>query len=310
MKKLIYPVLSLLLLLSYSACSDGDEDDRPEVPTAVDKTANLRGTGDSAQDMLVNTDFTEILVEIAYVRGFRPTQEAMDSFVEYLKRHTFKENINFIYTELESPEEDSLTLDEIAELESDNRTAYNNGETLAVYIYFTDAPAEDDEEEEGLVTLGAVYRNTSMIVHEATVRRLAAQSIFISNADVEASTINHEFGHLFGLVNLGTAPVNDHEDIQRDAEGEPVLNDSGNTQGNSHCNVEGCLMSAELQFGGPSNKIGSDPTAKNLSGLTAGCRLSGKSLLKMLASNAAKGNSLAPNLDSECILDLQSVGGR
>ena len=309
MKKLIYPVLSLLLLLWYSACSNGD-DDRPEIPTAVDKTANLRGTGESAQDMLVNTDFTEILVEIAYVRGFRPTQEAMDSFVEYLKRHTFKENINFIYTELESPEEDSLTLDEIAELESDNRTAYNNGETLAVYIYFTDAPAEDDEEEEGLVTLGAVYRNTSMIVHEATVRRLAAQSIFISNADVEASTINHEFGHLFGLVNLGTAPVNDHEDIQRDAEGEPVLNDSGNTQGNSHCNVEGCLMSAELQFGGPSNKIGSDPTAKNLSGLTAGCRLSGKSLLKMLASNAAKGNSLAPNLDSECILDLQSVGGR
>ena len=310
MKKIIYPFVLLMLSLSFFACSDGNEDDAPEIPTAVDKTANLRGTGDSARDMLVNTDFTEILVEIAYVRGFRPTQEAMDNFVAYLKRHTFKENISFIYTELESPEEDSLTLDEIAELESDNRTAYNSGETLAVYIYFTDAPAEDDEEEEGLVTLGAVYRNTSMIIHEATVRRLAARSIFISNADVETSTINHEFGHLFGLVDLGTTPVNDHEDIQRDAEGEPVLDSLGNTQGNNHCNVSGCLMSAELRFGGPSNKMVSETTAKSTGGLKVGCRLSGKSVLQMLTANAAKGNALAPGLDSECILDLQSVGGR
>ena len=63
-----------------------------------------------------------------------------------------------MYTQLDSPNEESLTLEEIAELESDNRTIYNNGTTLAIYIYFADAPSEEDNEDEDLVTLGAVYR--------------------------------------------------------------------------------------------------------------------------------------------------------
>ena len=99
-----------------------------------------------------------------------------------------------------------LTVQEIADIETEHRTVYNDGETLAIYIYFANSPAEDDiEEEEGLVTLGAVYRNTSMVIHEVTVRKLAeSKRTQISVADVEIATLNHEFGHLFGLVNLGS----------------------------------------------------------------------------------------------------------
>lgn len=309
MKKKCYPLLYLLAFVFAISCSSDSEPVEPEIPRAVDKTPNLQGTGDSAVDLLTNDIFSSLRVEIAYVTGFRPTQEAMDGFITYLKERTFKENIELVYSELDSPDEENLTLDEIADLEEDNRTLYNDGETLAIYIYFADAPAEDDDEEEGLVTLGAVYRNTSMIIHEATVRKLADQSIFISDADVESSTLNHEFGHLFGLVNLGITPVNDHEDIQRDDMGEPILDDEGNTSGNSHCDVAGCLMNAELRFGGSSAKSAA-LTAKNKNGLKAGCRLSGKSVLQMLSAQTAKGNSIAPNLDSECILDLQTNGGR
>ena len=60
-----------------------------------------------------------------------------------------------------------LSLQEIADLESENRTEYNDGETLAIYIYFADAPSDSDDEDEGIVTLGAVYRNTSMVIHES-----------------------------------------------------------------------------------------------------------------------------------------------
>lgn len=278
-----------------------------KTPKVVDKTPNRQGTGDSAIDLLANDTYINLRIEIAYVKGFRPTQEAMDGFVVYLKQHTFKENIELVYNELASPAEENLTLDEIDALEEKNRTVYNDGKTLGVYIYFTDSPAEEDDVDKGLVTLGAVYRNTSMIIHEATARKLADQN-FIPVADVESSTLNHEFGHLFGLVNLGIAPVNDHEDIQTDDNGEPVLDDKGNTIGNSHCNVAGCLMNAELQFGGVLAKSTS-LTAKNENGLKAGCRLNGKSVLKMLSARTAKGGS-APGLDSECILDLQTNGGR
>lgn len=308
MKKAFLILLLFVGLLS--GCSSSADDVDPDIPKAVDKTANLQGTGDSANDLLSNDKFTQLKIEIAYVEGFRPTQEAMDGFVAFLKARTFKEVVDVVYNELESPDEENLTLDEIIELENKNRTIYNEGDTLAVYIYFSDAPADGDDEEEGLVTLGAVYRNTSMIIHEVTVRKLAGQSIFISPADVESSTLNHEFGHLFGLVNLGTDPVNDHEDVQKDDNGEPLTDENGMPLGNSHCNVDGCLMRAELQFGGPSNK-GKSAYAKSASGLEADCRLSGQSVLKLLENQAAKGPVVnPPGLDSECLLDLASNGGR
>lgn len=284
-------VLSLFVL---SACSKDSGNNDPG-PLPIDKSLNLKGTGESANDILSNDVYTKLLIEIAHVEDFRPTSNAMANFVDFLTAHTFKQDIEVIYNEVPSPEEESLDLEEIVEIESAHRTAYNNGETLAVYIYFADAPAEDDDLEEGLVTLGAVYRNTSMIIHEATVWNLASQSPFINISDVETATLNHEFGHLFGLVDLGTPEVNPHED----------------SEAVNHCNVEGCLMRAELQFGGPSNKSSLSSTLDtNENELKAGCSLSGHSVLQMLTKQTAKGLAPAVPLDPECILDLQANGGR
>jgi len=289
MRKLSVFLTLLCLGLFISCSSDSDDSITPdEVATPppprqpVDRSANLLAAGASANDILSNNDFTSLRIEIAYVTGFRPTQETMNEFEDFLRRRTFKEDIEFVFTELPSPNDDSLTIQEIA----DNRTVYNSGNTLGIYIYFADAPSDGDEEDEGLVTLGAVFRNTTMVIHEATIRRLASFSSLISVTDIETATINHEFGHLFGLVNLGTPAINDHEDV-----------DAPN-----HCNVPGCLMLAELQFGGPSSSF----TANNE--LKSSCSLSGQSVMKMLQSTARVGNAVP--LDPECILDIQSNGGR
>lgn len=281
----------LCALLLVLACTKKSDDNPEEQSEPIDKSANLLGTGDSANDILSNDKFTKLKIEIAYVEGFKPTQLALDSFITYLKEHTFKETIEMVFLELPSPDEDDLSVQEIADLEAEHRTVYNDGDTLGIYIYFADAPSEDDEEDAGLVTLGAVYRNTSMVIHEITVQRLAGRSLLINNADVEIATINHEFGHLFGLVNLGTPLVNNHEDV-----------DSAN-----HCNVDGCLMRAELQFGGSSGKANS-LAKKNI--LKSGCSLSGKSVIQILENNSAKGSQNAVPLDAECILDLKANGGR
>lgn len=309
MKK--YSLLSLILLfILVFACSksstNNPDDDTNSGP--VDKSANLLATGDSANDILSNNNFTILQVEIAYVVGFRPTDAAIAEFDSYLREHTFKQGVELIFKELPSPDEEDLSLDEIDDLEKENRTAYNNGNTLAIYIYFADAPSEDDDEDEGLVTLGAVYRNTSMVIYESTVRKLASLSSLISVADIEGATLNHEFGHLFGLVNIGTTPVNDHEDVQLDEDGNTVLDSNNNPVGNSHCNVVGCLMRAELQFGGSKQAV-TNAKSSSENSLKAGCTLTGKSMMKILESSlTAKGT--APDLDPECILDLQSNGGR
>lgn len=293
MKKTGLLILTLLLFIP-TACTKNNGDGSSAL--RVDKSGNLLGTGDSANDILSNTNFNKLQVEIAYVTGFRPTIQAMADFNDFLREYTFKEDIEIIYTELASPNEESLTLEEIDDLEQENRTAYNTEDTLAIYIYFADAPADGDEEEEGLVTLGAVYRNTSMVIHGITIRRLAARSTIISDGDIEGATLNHEFGHLFGLVNLGTVPVNpDHED----------------TEAANHCNVEGCLMRAELQFGRVPTAKSRTLLAKSAyeAGISSGCILSGQMVMGLLHSNTGKA-AIVPRLDAECVLDLQSNGGR
>ena len=282
MKKLSLLYLSAFLFI-FLGCSKDDDNPGSEGPGAVNKSQNLLAVGDSANDILSSASFSRLLIEVAYVEGFRPTDQAMFAFENFLRDRTFKEDIEILYRSLPSPNQEDLTIQEVANLEEENRTTFNDGDTLAIYIYFADAPDDSDEPESGLVTLGSVYRNTSMIIYESTIRSLAANSFLVTVADVESATLNHEFGHLFGLVDVGTPAINDHEDVERDENGDPVLDSNGNPVGNQHCNVEGCLMRAELQFG-----VG---------------------IMGMLESMAARGLAI-PQLDSECILDLQSNGGK
>lgn len=274
---LLFVAFGLLISCSKDDDSNGGPDQ------GVNKSANLLAAGASANDFLSNANFTQLLLEIVYVEGFRPTQEAMNTFETFLRDRTFKQNIEIQYKSVPSPNQESLTIQEVANLEEENRENYNDGETLAMYIYFADAPDEGDDESSGLVTLGSVYRNTSMVIYEQTVRNLASKSILVTVADVESATLNHEFGHLFGLVDLGTVMINDHEDVEVDEQGDPVLDSNGNPVGNNHCSIEGCLMRAELQFG-----VG---------------------IMGMLESMAARGLAI-PDMDAECILDLQGNGGR
>lgn len=288
------------ILIVAISCSKNSDSEDGSGSAGMNKAANKLTTGDSANDFLSNDIYDKILIEIAYVKGFRPTSEAISHFRDFLEFYTFKENIEIIYNELPSPTEDELTLNEISNLETKNRTAYNSGSTLAIYIYFADAPAEGDDLDGGLVTLGAVYRNTSMVIHEKTIRNLASKSISISTTDVETTTLNHEFGHLFGLVNLGTAMVNNHESQSE--------NDEGELEGNNHCNVAGCLMRAELQFGGATGKsLRSSSKAIYEDGVTSVCTLSGATVLRLLNQKTAR---TTLGLDAQCMLDIRANGGR
>jgi len=209
------------------------DDDAPAEMPDNSKAANLLATGASASDILGNTNYSNMVIEAVYDPGFRPTASAMANFINFLQERTFKENISVVYREIPSPGLNEISIQQAADFEDENRTLYNEGNTLAIYIYFSDALAEGDDLQSGLVTLGAVYRNTSMIIYESTVKFLGSKSSEITEADVESATLTHEFGHLLGLVNLGTPQVNFHDD--------PISP--------NHCIVDDCLMLAEIEFG-------------------------------------------------------------
>lgn len=289
MKKIT--TLLIICVLIIAGCSKKNSDDDPR--QIANKAGNLLDSGDSANDILSNEDFTKIKIEIAYVSGFRPTSSAINDFVAFIQKHTFKNDIEIVYQEQASPNEADLTLEEIVDLEAENRTVYNDGDTLGIYIYFTDAPSSKDRQDEGLVNLGVVYRNTSMVIYETTVQLLSNQSSSISVADIESATLNHEFGHLMGLVNLGSPPVNPHED----------------SENANHCNQPGCLMRAELQFDGAGRSSLFSRNDEN-NALKPSCSISGKSIMKMLETAHSRGLDNAVPIGAECTLDLQANGGR
>jgi hypothetical protein len=72
-----------------------------------------------------------------------------------------------------------------------------------------------------------------MVIYGETVNDISNRLNAPDKSTVESTVVNHEFGHLFGLVNLGTPLQSAHED----------------SSSNGHCEVDGCLMNANVQFG-------------------------------------------------------------
>lgn len=207
-------ILSLPLIIV--SCKKDDD-------TAItdDQSENLLGLGESAEDLLSDDIYTSLIVEFVYSNGFRPEQQTIDNFRQFLNQRLNKPGgITFRETVIEPPQGEPYTTQEIRDIESENRTAYTNGDEIAVYVFFANGNASGDTQTS--VTLGTAYRNTSIVVYQETIQRLDVDRFLL-----EATTLQHEFGHLLGLVNI----VND--DIHTDHE---------DPDSNKHCVVEGCLM--------------------------------------------------------------------
>lgn len=217
----------LILFLIILSCSSDDD----TVPIDESKVENLKALGTSASDLLSQNTYKSLTVEIAYNTGYRPTQETINDFKTFLEDRVNKpDGIVFVETEIDSPISSSQTLDEIKETENEHRNYYTVENDISVFIYFTQTASSTDTETS--VTLGTAYLNTSIVVYEKTLRDLSTNQ----NLDLyllEETTIQHETGHLFGLVNIQEDDIhNEHED----------------TAHQKHCIVENCLMYYEINL--------------------------------------------------------------
>ncbi len=215
-----------VFIVSLVVVSCGD-DDQPSNSNANENLENKQPLGSSANALLSADEFTSLRVEIAYPDGFRPTQTTIDLLDEFLEERLNKPNgITIVENLIDDPTQTPpYDINEIVAIEDEHRTVFNNEDELGVWMFFSDQ--ESDSNSGNSVVLGTAYRNTSVVIYERTFIELANNSMTpINRTLVETSTLRHELGHLFGLVNIGTPLLSDHED-----------------QNNlRHCNVPGCLM--------------------------------------------------------------------
>lgn len=219
--KLNYFIFLFSFLFILSCSSDDNSNNNTNDPRAE----NIKSLGVSAADLLSDNSYTSLTVEFAFSEGLRPRQESLDAFKIFLEERLHKpDGITFIETEISTPFVDTQSIEEIRTLEAEQRTHYTVGDDIAVFIYFSHAISEGDTE--ATKTLGTAYYNTSLVVFEQTLRNLNASQgfdLFI----LEETTLQHEFSHLLGLVNLQNDDIHgNHED----------------TAHGNHCIIEDCLM--------------------------------------------------------------------
>lgn len=237
-----YTIILILSIGFVLSCSSDDEIvvEPTAPPTNVDRSANQRQLGEAANDILSADTYRSLTLEIVSVAGFEPDQESVDQLVAFIKERTFKpDGVEVRKRTIATSDLDSLTIEQVAEIEFDNRMEFNSDDNLAIYVYFADKDS-DETSDEGIV-LGSAYLNTSMVIYQKTLQDLARKAQGrLPLPIIESATLQHEFAHLMGLVNVGTDPVNpEHED--QAAEG--------------HCNVDNCLMLAVVEFGNPDSMM-------------------------------------------------------
>jgi len=220
-------IMAGMVCITIWGCS-GDSGSEPEkngTTDNVDVSQNRKSVGDSGADFLGDDNFKELFIEVYYVSGLKPDASTLESFKSFLTQRLNKpQGIAIALTAISSPGQDIYTIMDIKNLEDDIRTAYNQDGVLKVFGLFLDG--EYSENTENGSVLGVAYRNTSFVIFAETIRKFSGQPLGPSTSVLETTVMNHEFGHLLGLVNAGTPLQSQHQD---EVHGR-------------HCSTEDCLM--------------------------------------------------------------------
>lgn len=222
-KVFFFFVLCLLptLILFCSEDTSGPDAEGGDEPFSY---SHVQQAGTAANDFLSTTIFPHLLIEVDYMPGYQPNNEALDSLKVFLKQRLHKNSISIqVPTVINSREQERYSAEEIRQIEQEERDTFSNGDTLAAYMIIVDGKYEAQD------LLGIAYYNTSNAFfgpsYDEASRGIGPPSRF----QIEALSFRHEFGHTFGLVNIprsGTVMQNPHQD----------------TENGHHCDDENCLM--------------------------------------------------------------------
>lgn len=230
----VFKFLLFTFCLAFTTCKKDKE-------IAVDDTK--LNVGASANNLLSANIYNQLTIEIQYVANYKPTQNAVNNLVAFLNQRLNKPNgINIVYSEIISPNKLKYTLTDIKNLEDQNRKEFSADKNIATYFLFLDGEYAENTQNEKV--LGIAYRNTSMVIFEKTIHSLSDDITEPNRDKLETTVINHEYGHILGLVNIGTNMQINHQDVAN----------------GSHCMDKNCLMyyTAETNAG-IQNLLGSNP---------------------------------------------------
>ncbi len=216
---LYIPVCFFIIL---NSCSK--KDDISGLP--VGNTANTKAVGASANDLLSASKYSSVIIEIQYMPGYQPNAAAINNLVSFMNMVVNKPGgISVTQSAIASGGKTVYTLDDVTALEKTNRTVFTSGSTIGINFLYVDGTYTQAN------VLGFAYRNTSMCIFAKKVNDNSGGVGQVSRTKLESTILEHEMGHILGLVNLGSNMQVAHEDASHE----------------KHCSNTNCLMYWETQ---------------------------------------------------------------
>jgi hypothetical protein len=162
--------------------------------------------GASARDLLSDSLYTSLTVQIQYIDSAAPDKTTVNNLKMMLVKYLNKPGGIYILSRQIKPSSTLFTVDGIKGIEEKNRTVFTNGRNLGVYVLFVNGYYAADS-----LVLGVTYRNTSMVIFANSINDIS-KSDSISTSILTSTVLEHEFGHLMGLVDEGTPMIVNHRD--------------------------------------------------------------------------------------------------
>jgi len=167
--------------------------------------------GDDARFFVRAAPYTKVLIEIASTKSATPSKAATDHLVAVMG--DLLDKSGGVTVTADPPMDDighPISTAEAAAIEDTSRTHFSLGDTV-VFYYLVVSESSTDDTSSGTI-LGYSYRPSSMVVFQKNIDAAAGGLGQPSRDVVESTVVAHEFGHILGLVNLGTPMQTPHED--------------------------------------------------------------------------------------------------
>jgi hypothetical protein len=207
----LHKLLVILVIFSVTVASCQKED-MPQL--------DYRKLGASANDILSDRTYGSIDIGISHTPGLRLPDSVLNHIANYLNTVANKPGgIRFTQTSFSRPVVSPMTLDQVVTLEKQVRTGFTQGSVLRIHIMVVDAEYQTPD------ILGISYWNTSMCVFGKAIDRFSGRPGLLSRNQLLITLIEHEMGHLLGLVDQGTPMVIPHK-----------------SNNGAHCTSSSCLM--------------------------------------------------------------------
>jgi hypothetical protein len=171
------------------------------------RVRDFKTVGASACYFLSAGNYPSLTVEISYMPGYGPDAGAINNLHSFLARHLNKPaGINIVLKELPASGETVLTLGEVQSLEKRYRSIYSDESNIAAHILIVDA----DYDNHNIQAFS--YYNTSICIFGKTISDHFSEAGERTYYLLLSTLMQHEFGHLLGLVGWGSPIVMSHQD--------------------------------------------------------------------------------------------------